>query len=163
MSGGFPNRPGRRTFGPILKNASPVKNPELQPDADKFNLGFFQIAGSGLMVPRAWALVDGTGGGGSARLVAHAESWNPDGDQPAPVFAYTSTGLYTLTYQASYLDDNGASVVVSPIASAGLPVDSANVRNVAVSRSGGVFTIRLKEFSAGSYSVVDGPALVWFM
>jgi hypothetical protein len=164
MSNGFPNRPGRSTFGAPLVNAKPVRNPTLNPDADIFNLAFFQIAGMGLMVPRAWVYFDGTP---TARIIARAESWNPDAKTAAPytppVLARTSTGLYTLTYLSTYPDDSGSQVSLSPVAPVGLQVGSANVRNVAVTASGPVLTINLKEFQAGNFVAVDGQVLVWFM
>jgi len=164
---GFPNRPGRKTFGPQLKNARAIANPELEADADTFNLLFAQIAGAGLMVARAWALIDGTGGSTTARIVAHAESWNPDQNTAAPYtppqLGYTSTGIYTLTYQPTYPDDSGSAVATGILAPWAIVTGTSNVRNAVASVAGAVITVRLKEFSAGAFNVIDGPVLVGFM
>lgn len=99
---GFPNTPGRKGFGEILDRI-PVLNPKSDIGGDTFNLSFWQLAGCGLMVPRAWVLValDGT-------LVAAAESWNPDQDVSMhPVITHGATGQYTVTYPVTALDEAG--------------------------------------------------------
>jgi hypothetical protein len=159
MSNGFPNRPSRSSFGPTLENAKPVRDPVRNPDADNFNLAFFQIAGCGLVVPRAWAFIDGAAGA----LLKNAEAWNANNANPAPLFAKSATGVYTLTYLSTYPDDAGQTKVLAPFAPAGMAVNRSTVRDVAVSLSGTTLTINLKEFSAGVYAAVDGQVLVWFM
>lgn len=162
MSGGFPRRPSLDSFGPQLQDTRVIRNPGAEAGSDLLNLMRFQLAGAGLMVARAWAVIDGTGG--VITLAAHAESWNPKGLTAAPytppVAVRTSTGLYTLTYQATYPDDAGALVGLGISETWSRPLRSANVRDAATTFTGNVITVNLKEFQAGSYVAVDGRVLV---
>lgn len=108
MGIGFPRRPLRSAFGPKLTNAYPVEHPETQVGAQSFNPDFWQTAGMGLIVPRAIVIAKWNG---SAFDIYHqAEAWNPNGDQAHPVLARTGAGLFTYTFAASYLDEDGNEV-----------------------------------------------------
>lgn len=160
MSGGWPRRPGLTAFGPKMQNVRPVRNPQTDPDANVLNLYRFQVAGMGLVCCRAFASIDTSG---SATLVNHGEVWNSDGSQPAPVLARTGTGVVTLTYLATYPDDTGEAQAFSITDVAGVQSSSANVRHVAPTWSGLVITARLKEFSGGSFSAVDGRLILFIL
>lgn len=99
---GFPLHPSRDDFGEDL-DPIPALNPKRDIGGQTFNLTWWQVAGAGLMVPRAWVLVSGSG-----VRVAAAESWNPNQDGTLhPVVARVSAGLYTVTFAASADDETG--------------------------------------------------------
>jgi len=110
MSGGFPNRPSRTAFGPIYENARPTRSPTKNAGATAFNLSFFQAAGSGLMVPKAW-FVGEIVAGPDVALAQRAESWNPNGETTgdfAPhTLTYNSVGQYSFEYALQVPDDDG--------------------------------------------------------
>jgi hypothetical protein len=163
---GFPRRPSRKTFGPTFKNERPVRNPETQASAELVNLLAFQVAGGGLMVPRAWVIFDATGGPADPPIIAGAQSWNPDGnttpEYAPPVIARTSAGLYTINYNSDYPDENGELVPIGILTAFGRPVESANVRHVACTLSGGIITARLREsdLGTGAWTSVDGKVFI---
>lgn len=165
MSGGFPNRPSRRKFGPELSNPKVVKNPRQEADATAVGLSFFQVAGAGLMVPRAWAILDGSDGE-NVVITARAESWNPDRKVVAPYLApsvsYDGVGEYSIEYETSYPDDAGNSVVLAPLFGGAIAIDPPEVRDARVVRTGTSFAIKLRELDVTylSWMPVDGP--VWF-
>lgn len=149
---GFPNRTSRKAFGPQLVNPKPITNPSTQADAGAFNLAFWQMAGAGLMVSRAWALVDGTSA--SAVLSANGESWNSDKSIASPIPAYTSTGIYTLTYLPTYPDEKGNAVLFVPLFVVAIAVNSLSRRIATATFSGTVITINLRTSPADA--LVDG-------
>jgi hypothetical protein len=110
---GFPSRVSRDTFGPTLRNAWAVENPEIHIPAEAFNTAFHQLAGMNVAHP-VRAIVVAEYDGVSAMTVSYrAEAWNSKGDQVHPVVARTGAGVYTVTFAASYLNELGASVPTS--------------------------------------------------
>lgn len=105
---GFPSRITRGTLGPKFVNAAPVEQPEQDIGDQQFNAAFWQVAGMNLGAPRVSLIAAYVG---AAFVVANkTEAWNPDGTQAHPVLARTSAGVYTYTFAASYLDEDGAAV-----------------------------------------------------
>lgn len=155
--GGYPNRPSRTSFGPKLKNPKPVTNPETQADAGAFNLDFWQISGAGLMVPRAWAVLDATSG--TMTMPANAEAWNPNKTQAAPTPARSGVGLYTLAYAASYLDNNDSSIGLAIVAAMAFPLNSISRRIAPSTVAGTTITINLR--SSPADALVDGAVMVF--
>lgn len=99
---GNPIRPARSDFGPKPVNVEPITDPEQQFDAEWGDLLLWQVSGNGLTADMAWVTCSSAG----ARLL-NAEAWNPEGDQAPPTCARVSTGLYTVTYAATYNDKDG--------------------------------------------------------
>lgn len=99
---GWPARPNRTAFGGTYVDSRPVRDKTKEVSAKIGNLSFWQIAGMGVTAPLAWAIVNSSG-----NVVAHAEAWNPNGDQQAPVFTSTGTGTGELEYASTYNDEEG--------------------------------------------------------
>lgn len=102
---GFPTRPTRQDFGPQLKNARPIENPELQVGEETLNPALWQLAGAGLMVPRAVLIAEWTGS--AMQILYQQEAWNPRNDQPKPGLSRSSAGVYIYSFAATYLDEKG--------------------------------------------------------
>jgi len=99
---GFPNYPSRDAFGPTMDLTREI-NPRRDIGGQRFNLTWWQLAGCGLMVPRAWVLVAANG-----TRIASAESWNPNQESSLhPTTAKIGTGAYTITFAASAPDEEG--------------------------------------------------------
>lgn len=117
---GYPTRIIRSTFGPTLEDEYPVQNPRTQIPATAFNTLFHQLAGLNVSsLTRAVVVAEFTGGVLVTRY--QAEAWNPEGGQAHPVLARVGAGDYTLTFAASYLDEQGIVVptaLTAPKASA---------------------------------------------
>jgi hypothetical protein len=105
MSLTFPRRFLRSALGPKLRNNYAVENPETDIGAEAFNAAFAALAGINLMVPRA--VFVGVWGGSTFTIAEQEEAWNDDHDQTHPTPARTSAGLYTYTFAATYLDEDG--------------------------------------------------------
>lgn len=107
---GFPNRPVRTLYGPTMVNTRPVRDRSREVDAATVNLERWQLAGAGLMVPRAVILLDGA----TASIVYRAEAWNPDAvvdaTHPDPTVTKLTTGTYAVEYEATYPDHDGTAV-----------------------------------------------------
>lgn len=102
---GFPSRFNRGHLGPKFRNANPVENPESQIGDAQFNAAFWQTAGMNLIVPRVALIAQYVGS--SFVVAAQEEAWNPDLSQAHPVLARASAGVYSYTFAASYLDEDG--------------------------------------------------------
>lgn len=108
---GFPTRIIRSLFGPKLLDNYPAENPETDIPARAFNVGFWQIAGCNLVVPRATVVAKWNGA--AFDYTHQAEAWNADESQAHPVLARTSAGVYTYTFAATYKDEDGADIATS--------------------------------------------------
>lgn len=101
---GFPNVPSRAAFGPEpLINKSEVNDNRKEIGAGTFNLAWWQLAGCGLCVDAAYAIIDSGG-----NLLHSGEVWDPNG-LVAPSVAHPGAGVYELTYPASAVDETNAS------------------------------------------------------
>lgn len=105
---GFPARIQRSDLGPTFVDAYPVENPETDIGARAFNAAFHQVAGMNLVSPRAIVVAEYSGGALSIQY--QAEAWNPNSDQAHPVLSRNGTGLYFLTFDASYADESGVQI-----------------------------------------------------
>lgn len=120
---GFPTRTSRTAFGPTKLNASTgVVHPAYHQAAGETNLAYWQLSGLTVGGCRAWALVTWDGAT-SVSLTAAGEAWDPN-SASAPTVARSATGVYTVTYAATYPDETDSAVstallgaIVSPMAS----------------------------------------------
>lgn len=111
---GFPSRPDLAAFGPDAVNTRAVRDPSRELDAASWNLLRFQVAGLGLIAPRAYLEFLATA---AVTISARAEAWNPRGliSAPftAPVITRVGTGNYNVVYASPVVDEAGASVALS--------------------------------------------------
>jgi hypothetical protein len=111
---GFPNRPALTTFGPDAVDTRAIRDPSRELGAATFNLMKFQLAGMGVLSPRAFlqflADTDRT-------ISARAEAWNPRGLTSSPFAAPTITridvGEYDVVYDSPVVDERGEDVALS--------------------------------------------------
>lgn len=154
---GWPNRPSRTGFGPTLVNPKPLTNPKTQADADAFNLAFWQLAGMGLVMPKAWAYCSGANGS----VLQHAEVWNPNRDQPVPVGARSATGQYTLTYLGTYPDEKGNPCAPGLIFPYAFVVNNMTNAIALSNLTGTVITINTKTNPGNSLTDFSFVVVVW--
>jgi hypothetical protein len=111
---GFPARPDLATFGPDAVNTRAVRDPSRELDAATWNLLRFQVAGLGVISPRAYLEFLATA---AMTISARAEAWNPRGLTSAPFTPPTitrvGTGNYSVVYASPVTDQAGASVALS--------------------------------------------------
>lgn len=105
---GFPARPVLADFGQASRNYSDVVDPERDLDIAHWVLMKFQVAGMGLLVPRAIAKLTVSG---ASALLARAEAWNPSqltsGVYANPIVANVATGRATIEYPTEVPDEQG--------------------------------------------------------
>ncbi len=105
---GWPLRPDRDSFGPTFRDASPVRDPERQLSALSYNLSCWQLAGMGLLAPRAKLVFTM---GVTPMILQRAEAWNPDrstvGPYVDPSITRTGAGNYLVEYTSPVPDENG--------------------------------------------------------
>ena len=129
---GFPKRATTiNAFGPELENAGPIRSPKRHLSATILNLMRFQLAGMGLVVPRAVLQVSMTGIGSTPVIVTAQQflTWDSAGVVPLVTWVRNSAGKYTWTFSAGhYPDENGNSVSLDWIGGTALPskVSSGN-------------------------------------
>lgn len=153
---GFPTRPSRAAFGPKPQNRGGIRNPAEQLDADTADLAFWQIAGCSGVADGAWALLTWNGVSMPAAPAASFEAWDPNGEG-TPTVGRTGTGVYTVTYAASYPDKDGIEVTTNIIAAKAFPQTASDVRATVLVTSGRIVTVYLRN-AAGA--AVDASVLV---
>ena len=111
---GWPLRPARSSFGQTYEDSTPVRDPRKQIAAATLNLDFWQVAGLGLVSPRAVLHFTGAA---SPILLARAEAWNPNqlstGDYADPTVVVNGAGDYTWTYPTPVPDELGVYQAIS--------------------------------------------------
>lgn len=127
---GFPTRHSLDAFGPFPRdNFGGVRGDDkVCVNKEYLNLLFWQVAGAGLMVPKAWFVFD-TVNGADPTIIEHHETWRPKDDGPAPTPVRTGEGVWTFTYAGTVADMDGA--MVSPglkYAEAALQADTADAQ-----------------------------------
>jgi hypothetical protein len=114
VSGGFPQRPDRDSFGPEVVNSAPVRDSRRQWDASIANLVMHQCAGLGLVSPRT-ALVFSASPGPA--VLGRVEAWNVRRETASPyndpTLTRTGAGNYLVTYPTPIPDDGGVDQAVS--------------------------------------------------
>lgn len=146
---GSPVRPSRSAYGPDPVNRrGPVSDPEGELGADVGRLMLWQLAGLGLVAPRAVCLLEDNG----TRL-ASAESWNPRGLLPNPVTAQTAPGTYKITYPSTAPDENGTPVPIVLLGAHATPQKAAAVSaSCDIDASGLIVTVFVFDSSTGAPS-----------
>ena len=105
---GYPTIPTRNAFGPVRKDDGIAPDNEKYVGSYHFNLLFHQVAGMGVLAPRAYVIL--TFASGVATIAEHGESWAPNGDGLAPTLALVSAGEWTLQYASGYTNQVGGMV-----------------------------------------------------
>lgn len=109
---GFPLRPLRDAFGPLIKNRYPVRSPEYELDGALIgNLLMAQVVGAGLTAALLWMLVKIQSGAPHETLLWRDEAWNPTalstGAYAPPGLVRASAGVVDITYPAQVPDWQG--------------------------------------------------------
>lgn len=156
MALGFPVRSRRSSFGVTREDRAAAMNPKHAFGARYANLVFWQLAGANVTTPRAWALVTSAG-----VRSASGESWNSEGDDALrPTCAKSSTGVYTATFAATYVDMDGDAQAFTPT-SCSVSVNSTTAGMIAVwSISGSVITVKTSD-AAGTLTDAGFHLSVW--
>lgn len=111
---GFPTRPSRLAFGPLVySNRFAPQEPNKEVDAKIFNLDYWQVAGCGVMSWRTFAAIS-VDGAGAVSLSASAEAWDSEA-AVVPALSKEAVGHYRLTYDATYPDEVGAAIATALI------------------------------------------------
>ena len=151
---GFPTRISRSIFPQWLMRSLQILKPEECLTDAQINHLAWQIIGAGLTAPLAWFTFDSIG----VRL-ASAESWNGNASALLrPVSAKTATGIYTLTFAATYPNEKGVAVPLEIKGAKAFP-QSTTANTVATpSVSGQVVTV--KTTTANTGAAIDAACLV---
>lgn len=158
MGSGFPLRPSRNTFGPKMVNAGDVIRTDTDVDETMINLIMWQAAGGSVAGGLAWEVVSSAGartGGG--------EAWNPNADPTLrPACAKTGTGVYTLTFETLYPDEDGQSKALQIVGALATPqTTTANITAVcSVALVSGQWVVTVKTATGASAAAVDCAFLV---
>jgi len=145
---GFPVRPSRDAFGPKLEDGPKVTNPKKQIGEKTFNLAWWQLAAVSQLIPLAWANFDSAGAG----ITSSAEGWNPNQDPSLrPTVLRTGPGVYVVTYQATYLDEEGVARPLSIVSARATPQGTTpNLVCVVSIASGRICTVRVTTANTGA-------------
>lgn len=150
---GFPTRPSLTSFGAKRVDRTAPRSAIHDASAAWANLVRWNLAGLGQSAPRAWVVAGYSGG--TFSITAHANAWQ--GAAPTP--ARTSTGLYTLTYAATYADGDGVEVATNLAAALVCPKAGANPLTCDWNITDGrIVTVRL--LRASTEAATDGAFLV---
>jgi hypothetical protein len=148
----FPKRLTRSALGPKLVDNYPVENPTNELGAGTFNPDFWAVSGMAGIIARASLVASWNGT--TFDILHRREAWNPDDDQAHPVLARTSAGVYTYTFPATALDEDGNAVnIILTGARCSSEVAHANgrIRAYAWPNSGSPLVVDIKlEDSAGT-------------
>ena len=126
---GFPNRPSRTAYGPTREDERPVQNPKRELSATDMNINFWQIAGMGLVVPRAVIGVDSLGTPSVANFY-QGLAWDPLQLLPDIIVTRNGTGDYTAVFQTTYADEQGVQIATSLLAGKASPQGTANLNGI---------------------------------
>jgi hypothetical protein len=112
---GFPNRPGLLDFGPeTLVDSRAIRNPKTELGAAFFGLVKSQLAGLGVVAPRAFLSFSASP---SPAVLARSEAWNPKALTSAPfanpTLTRAATGSYNVVYTSPVTDAGGAAAALS--------------------------------------------------
>lgn len=154
---GFPTRIGRSALGPSKTNQRRVIDPTKEISSVEWNLVRWEVAGMAGVVPQAWVFATFTGPDQIA-VTAHREAWAPDGTSSAPTISRTSAGLYVITYDATYPDENGTAVAIQLFGGTVGPSATTNLNGVASVSSNRIVTVSI--FTANSAAATDSSFLV---
>jgi len=109
----YPNRITRVQLGPELEDVKPVVDPKKFIGAATWNLLFWQVAGTNLVVPRGVIVAEIDVSNTTATTVYQALAWDPDGTVPTLSWTYVSDQEWTLTFsETKYPDHSGQDVTL---------------------------------------------------
>lgn len=108
---GFPVKPLRAAFGPTYIDSFKVSDPQKEMGADILNLMLWQLAGVGIVVPKATIFVDATGA--AATTTSQLLTWDPTGALSLLTWTRTGTGVYTCQFAATYNDLDGNAIATT--------------------------------------------------
>lgn len=126
---GFPNRPTRTAYGPTREDEGFVTNPKTELGAGTMNINFWQIAGMGLVVPRAAIGVDSLGTPVTANFF-QALAWDPLQTLPDIVVTRNGVGDYTAVFQSTYADESDTQIATSLKMGMAIPQGTANLNGI---------------------------------
>jgi hypothetical protein len=107
---GSPNRPSRDAYGPTYINERAVRNVNKELPAEIGNLMMWQLAGAGLVLPKAKLLIDGA----TATVIFQGLTFDPNGELPALVVTRNGAGDYEVDFSdANFDDQDGNSVALA--------------------------------------------------
>jgi hypothetical protein len=105
--------------------------------------------------PLAWVRLKADGS-----ILAHAEAWDPNKSTPGPTVTKTGTGVYEISYETTYPDDDGIEVAISLAGALAMP-QTAALRH-AVAEATGPNTLTVRTFnSGGSAGDTDCLVIIW--
>jgi hypothetical protein len=156
---GFPTRPRRDDFAPELKADGDITDDDYFVGERQFNLSFWQTAGMGLVSSRAIAALDWDSGTSTLSLDSAEEAWDPYGTQNDPTVARSGAGVYTLTYDSTYLNQKGVSISTALKRAAAFVQTTSNYRAVAKVQSNG-YVVDINVFDADAGTPVDADVFV---
>lgn len=133
---GFPVRINRDSLGPPLANRRRVYDRTKEIGADVFGLAWWTIAGAAIAGDLAWAVVEDDG-----TLLAAGEAFDPRGAY-LPASLRLGVGVFTLTYAASYPDEEGVAQALTIWGGHATPQSLLDLRAV-VSVAGPVVTVSI--------------------
>lgn len=105
---GSPTIPTRDAFGPTRVDDGISPNDPNYLSARHINLMLWQLAGAGIVIPRAY--VRCTFSSGVLTIAESGETWKPNGGGTPPGINKVATGHWELEYAASYPNEAGDSV-----------------------------------------------------
>lgn len=109
---GFPSRISRASLGPALEDTWAVTNPKKAIPAASFMLAWWQLAGAGLVVPKA--ILGVTMSGTTPITTYQALAFDPDGTLPLLTWSRSAAGVYSYSWPNSqYPDENGSLVTLT--------------------------------------------------
>jgi hypothetical protein len=133
---GFPRRATTiNALGPELENTGPIRNPKRHVSAGILNLMRWQVAGSGLVVPRVVIQVSLTDVDTTPVIETAQQllSWDSPGDLDPVTWVYDDPGKYSWTFPSgSYEDQNGDAVTLDWIGGAAFPSKVSPANHVLV-------------------------------
>lgn len=102
---GFPNKPSRTDFGPEYENEFPVRNPKREMGEDIVNLLMWQVAGAGVVAPKAVLVVSHSGS--TVTTTHQLLAFDPNSSVSPIPWVDAGTGQYAFTFADKYPDQNG--------------------------------------------------------
>ena len=156
--GGFPARPNRDAFGPTLEDEAPVENPKREIGADTFNLSWWQVAGLGKVVPKAWLKC--TVAGAAITTNSQGLAFDPEGALGVLTWVYVGVGSYTIEFASQYADEDGTLINLSLVAGSAHPMGTASEFGVVDLTSGYQAAVRF--FDDTGAPVDPGEFVVYF-
>lgn len=159
---GFPTRTTRVALGPERVNKGGIRrNPSEEWAAEDVNTLRWMFGACGLLLPMVRAELVCAATTGALTIPRHFEGWDPDDTGLlGPAAARTSLGVFTLTYPATALDENGNSVSVVLRGAIAAPQDTGDVYAKAYASASNVLTVKVWAAPGGSLDDAVGSTIL---